>query len=94
MIAHRFTSWLAVAILLIAVVGSADRTHETHCVAAWDSAGERSHGYLTDHAATPYLAMMLATRYQPPTDHRISGPDFIAACRAGAIWPIAPTVAN
>jgi len=94
MIASRFKSWLAGAILLLAITGSTTLSHDTRCTADWESAGERSRGYLADRVATPYLAMMFATHYEPPADHRISGPDFIAACRVGAIWRIAPDVAN
>jgi len=90
----RFKSWLAMAVLLAASIVFAVRTTEDPCVEAWENAGERSDGYLTDRAATPYLAMMFATRHEPPANHRISGPDFIAACRAGAIWPIAMTIAK
>ncbi len=90
----RIKSWLAAAILLAAIVGLVVRTKEDPCAEAWENAGERSDGYLTDRAATPYLAMMFATRHEPPANHRISGPDFIAACRAGAIWPITLTIAN
>ena len=90
----RLKSWLVVAVLLAALIGFTVRTNEDRCVEAWESAGERSDGYLTDRAATPYLAMMFAMRHEPPANHRISGPDFIAACRAGAIWPITLTIAN
>ncbi len=88
--AHRFKPWLAVAIVPFTVFGSAGRTDRDYCSAAWDSAGQRSQGYLTDRAATPYLAMMLATHHGVPADYRISRQDFIEACRVGAIWQVAP----
>jgi hypothetical protein len=90
----RLKSWLAAAVLLAVIVGFAVRTNEDRCLEAWANAGERSDGYLTDRAATPYLAMMYAMRHEPPANHRISRPDFIAACRAGAVWPITLTIAN
>jgi hypothetical protein len=78
--------------VLVSIVGLAEWSDSVRCTAAWENAGERSGGYLTDYAATPYLAMMWATHYEPPADQRISAPDFIAACRAGAIW--APTAGH
>jgi len=88
--AHRIKPWLAAAIVSIAVFGSADRTNKDHCAVAWESAGEQWQGYLTDSAATPYLAMMLATHHGAPVDYRVSRQDFVDACRVGAIWQIAP----
>lgn len=81
-------------VLLAVIIGVAVGTNQDRCVEAWQNAGERSDGYLTDRAATVYLAMMFAMRHQPPADLRISRPDFIEACRAGAIWPVTLTIAN
>lgn len=72
--------------MLAAIVGYNQWTTLNHCAEAWQGAGERSAGYLTAHAATPYLAMMLANHYDPPADQRISAQNFVAACQAGAIW--------
>jgi hypothetical protein len=75
--------------VLASIVGVGDWMTLNRCAEAWQGAGQRSHGYLTDSAATPYLAMMWASHYEPPVDQRISGREFVAACRAGAIWHVA-----
>lgn len=74
---------------VVAVSATAVGFHElrtwSQCKSAWQRAGERTGDRLTDHAATPYLAMMLASKHEVPPDYVVARSDFIAACRAGAI---------
>ncbi|MGE0422491.1 MAG: hypothetical protein AB7O88_09525 [Reyranellaceae bacterium] len=69
----------------VSVIGLHQWYASHQCKAAWEQAGERTGDHLTDRAATPYLAMMLASKHEVPADYRVARHDFVSACRTGAI---------
>jgi hypothetical protein len=73
-------------VIAVSAMGFDEWRTLNHCKAAWEHAGERTGDRLTDRAATPYLGMMLASKSDVPSDYRLARHDFVAACRAGAIW--------
>ena len=78
-------TFLGVIAISATAVGFLELRSWSQCKSAWQRAGERTGDRLTDHAATPYLAMMLASKHEVPPGYVVARGDFIAACRAGAI---------
>lgn len=73
------------SVLAVSAIGLREWYASRQCAASWEHAGERAGDHLTDRAATPYLAMMLASKHEVPASYRVARHDFVSACRAGAI---------
>jgi hypothetical protein len=76
------------SVLAVSAIGLHEWYASRRCATAWEHAGEREGDRLTDRAATPYLAMILASKHEAPAGYRIARQDFVSACRAGAIWQV------
>jgi hypothetical protein len=77
-----------VGVLAGSAVGFQELRTASRCKTAWEHAGDRAGDRLTDGAATPYLGMMLASKHEVPPGYAVARDDFLAACRAGAIWQV------